>query len=72
METTKRILWNKFNKSDNKSEWLDYIKTVSEEWYLELRGAFNGSALNKTRIDKTALWDCNEGYPKSLYQINIL
>lgn len=36
METTKRILWNKFNKSDNKSEWLDYIKTVSEEWYDEL------------------------------------
>lgn len=37
MELTKRILFNKYTKADNKSEWLDYIKTVSEEWYEEIK-----------------------------------
>jgi hypothetical protein len=36
METTKRILFNKFQKAEDKTAWLDYIKTVSEEWYNEL------------------------------------
>lgn len=36
METTKRILFNKFQKAEDKTAWLDYIKTVSKEWYDEL------------------------------------